>query len=214
MTAGTTSVSAAESLEMLDLEVRDADRAGAPVPGELLERSPGRDVPVRVLTRARPVDEEQVDVVEAQGLERAREAPAGIVGTVVPVVQLGRHEHLVAGEARGGDRLADAGLVAVHLRRVHVPVADLQRLGHEASRLARGSRKTPSPSCGIVLPSFSRIAGPPQPSVDARATASSASATSATGRRVSSTAVAPGRNSGSTVSTSSTTSARSASDFP
>ena len=41
LTAGTVSVSVGEPLQMLHLEVRDADRARAPVGLELLERAPG-----------------------------------------------------------------------------------------------------------------------------------------------------------------------------
>ena len=69
-----------EALEMVDLEVRDADRARAAVALELLERLPGRDEVAVVERRQRPVDEEQVDVVEAERRQRRVERPAASSG--------------------------------------------------------------------------------------------------------------------------------------
>jgi hypothetical protein len=53
-------------LQVLDLEVRHADRAGAAVALELLERLPGRHEVAVVERGQRPVDKEQVHVVEAE----------------------------------------------------------------------------------------------------------------------------------------------------
>ena len=148
-----------QPLQVLDLEVRDADRARAAVLAELLERPPGRDVVAVVERGEGPVDEEQVDVVEAQLGERAVERPAGVVGPVEAVVQLAGHEDVAAVEPGRADRLADAPLVAVHLGGVDVPVADLQRLAHGAAVSPGSIWKTPKPSCGIELPSFRSIFG-------------------------------------------------------
>ena len=76
-----------QPLEVVDPEVRDADRAGAAVFLELLERAPGGDV-IAVVQRRRPVDQEQVDVVEAELLERPLEGAARVVRAVIAVVQL------------------------------------------------------------------------------------------------------------------------------
>ena len=53
------------------------------------------------------------------------------------VVELGGDVDLVPGDAGGGDGLADALLVAVHLRGVDVPVADLEGGGHRRRGLRR-----------------------------------------------------------------------------
>jgi hypothetical protein len=116
-----------EPLEMLDLEVRDADRSRAAVGVELLERIPRRDEVAAVQRRQRPVDEEEVDVVGAELLERPVECTPRVVRLVEAVVELARDPDIVAVEPRGGDRGADAVLVAVHLGGVDVAIAGLER---------------------------------------------------------------------------------------
>jgi hypothetical protein len=49
---------------------------------------------------------------------------------VAGVAELARHRHVGPVEAGGADRLADAALVAVYLRRVDVAAADLERRRH------------------------------------------------------------------------------------
>jgi hypothetical protein len=56
-----------EPLEVRRLEVRDADRAGLALRHELREGAEGGYVLVAL--RQRPVDEEKVDVVEAETVE-------------------------------------------------------------------------------------------------------------------------------------------------
>ena len=85
----------------------------------------------------RPVDEEQVDLVEAERGHGPVEGAARVVGLVEAVVELGGDVELVAGDAGGGDRLADALLVLVHLRGVDVAVADLERLGDDLGGVLR-----------------------------------------------------------------------------
>ncbi len=101
----------------------------------LLERVPRLDV--AVLLRHRPVDEVQVDVLEAEPLERRVHRGEGLLRALVVVEQLRRDEELVARDAGVGDRLADAFLVAVDRRGVDVAVADLERVADDPLRLGR-----------------------------------------------------------------------------
>ena len=126
-----------EALEMRDLEVRDADRPRATVGLELLERLPGRDEVAVVERRQRPVDQKQVDVLEAERRERLVERAAGVVGLMEAVVQLARDVDVTALEPACADRLADTVLVAVHLRRVDVAIAGVERVRHRLRRLGR-----------------------------------------------------------------------------
>src|SRR5450631_3848663 len=111
---------------MLDLEVGDADRAGATVGAELLQRPPRGDEVAAVQGRERPMDQEQVDVIEAQLAERCLERAASVVRPVVAVVELAGDEHLRSVQAGAAYGLPDAALVAVHLGGVDVPVAHLE----------------------------------------------------------------------------------------
>jgi len=84
------------------------------------------------------MNQKQVQVVEAQRLQRLVECLAGVVGPVGVVAQLACDEHLAAVQIGPPDRLADLLLVAVHLGRVDVPIAGLQRGadgGHGVLRL-------------------------------------------------------------------------------
>src|SRR5580693_4954831 len=123
--------------QVLRLEVGDADGPGAALSVELLERLPGRDEVTAVARRQRPVDEEQVDVVEAERLERGVERLAGGVGLVGVVAQLAGDEDVAPVEARLGDGLAHLGLVAVHLGGVDVPIAGFERGAHGGRRVLR-----------------------------------------------------------------------------
>jgi hypothetical protein len=73
------------------------------------------------------VDQVEVDVVEAQALEALLQRAPGLVVAMGVVEALRGHEDLVAGQAGGPDRLADALLVAVGRRRVDVAVAGPER---------------------------------------------------------------------------------------
>jgi hypothetical protein len=73
------------------------------------------------------VDQEQVEVVDVQRLQRALEGAERVVVRVEGVVQLAGHEDVATVDAGRPDRLADLLLVAVHLRGVDVPVAHLER---------------------------------------------------------------------------------------
>ena len=109
-------------VDLGDAEVGDADRAGvAALPG-LLHARPGPRRPT-----LRPVDDVQVDVVDAE----PPEAVLGLARRIgVAREELGRDEHLLPGDAALAQRPADALLVAVGLRRVDVAVAELERPAH------------------------------------------------------------------------------------
>jgi hypothetical protein len=97
---------------------------------EVLQRSVGVDGQLE-LARQRMVQDEQVDLVDA---ELARALVEGVQRLVVPVVgdpDLGLDEHLRAVETRAAQeatyRLTDLPLVAVRRSRVDVPIAHVQR---------------------------------------------------------------------------------------
>src|SRR4051794_26471581 len=124
-----------EPLQVGDREVGDADRAGLPVGQRLLEALPRLDV--AVFAGPRPVDEVEVDVVGAELGQALVQPLDGRVEAVAVVVELGGDEDLVAGQPGLRQRLADALLVAVHLRGVDVPVAGVEGRPYRLRRLLR-----------------------------------------------------------------------------
>ncbi len=130
-----------QQLQVRHPEVRDADRADPALGVQLLEGAPDVQEGVAV-HRARPVDQVQVQPVEAEAAERLVEgaqhpAAALLAGPVdgAGVPQLGGHEQLVAGHAGLGDRLAGARLVLVDRGGVDRAVAGLQRGAHRRDGL-------------------------------------------------------------------------------
>jgi len=132
-----------DAVEVGRLEVRDADGGGAAVGDELGQGLPRGDEVAVVQRRQRPVDEEEVDPVQVQRRQGRVEGAAGVVGPVEAVVELAGDVELVAGDAGGLDRLADALLVLVHLRGVDVAVADLECRGHRLGGLLRRHLEDP-----------------------------------------------------------------------
>ena len=134
-TAGTTSASAASlsrcSIWKLETPIERARPSGLNSSSVL----PGRDIAVVALPRQRPVDEEEIDVAQAGRRERPLECTTRVVGRVRAVPELARDEEIAPLETRRANCLAHACLVAVHLRRVEVPVADLERLGDHPGRV-------------------------------------------------------------------------------
>jgi hypothetical protein len=110
--------------QVVRLEVGDADGLRPAAGVDLLHDGPPLDV---VAHRGqRPVDEEQVEVVEAHVRQALVERAQDVIALLPVVVQLAGHEDLAAVQAGLTHRLPDLLLVAVHLRGVDVPVADLQ----------------------------------------------------------------------------------------
>src|SRR5882757_10726790 len=124
-----------EAVEVRGLEVRYADAAGASIPGELLENTPGGDEITVGERREWPVDEEQVDVVGSQRVECAVERTPCIIRLVETVVQLAGDVDVGTVHPCVADTLADFPFVSIHLGRVDVPVSRLQRSLHRRSRL-------------------------------------------------------------------------------
>jgi hypothetical protein len=139
-------------LEVGDGPVGDADGLGLALLVQLLHGAPGGLVVLGellldhvlallvqlghvvgvLLGRDRPVDEEQVDVVQPELLERVVERPLDLVRLVHVVPHLGADEQVLALDAGGlleevADRLADLALVLVEPGAVEVAVAGLQR---------------------------------------------------------------------------------------
>ena len=102
---------------MLLAEVRDADRAGPALGEQLLDRLVRRDRPLEV-GRDRLVEQEEVDVVEAEPPQTAFEADERLLVAVVAEPQLRRDEQLAAVDPGARIALADLALVAVRGGRV------------------------------------------------------------------------------------------------
>ena len=114
-----------EFLEVRDLEVRDADRAGEAVVVQLFEGAPGRHVIVAL--RQRPVDEQQVHIVERHPLERFPQPADRAVTTLKSPVEFRRDEEVFTRDPRAADAFGHPRLVAVLGRGVDVPVSGLGR---------------------------------------------------------------------------------------
>src|SRR4051794_20743248 len=111
-----------ERVQLVDAEVRDADRAGVPLVARRLHSRPR---PRR--TALRPVDDVEVDVLEAEAFETLLCLGRRIL---VLRIELRRHVDLVAREAARPQRSAHALLVAVGLGGVDVAIAGLERPAH------------------------------------------------------------------------------------
>ena len=77
------------------------------------------------------MDQEQVELIDAEVRERLLEGALDVVGGVVGVSQLAGDEELLARDAGGRDRPADAEFGAVGLGGVDMAVAGLQRLADD-----------------------------------------------------------------------------------
>ncbi len=113
-----------QPLQVLGKEVGDTDGPDPAVGVQLLERLVRVDV--RAPGRQRPVDQVEVDVVQAELLQRRVEGAQRGVVPLVAVPELGGDEEFLAGEPGGGDGLAGALLVAVDRRCVDAAVPGLQ----------------------------------------------------------------------------------------
>ena len=122
--------------DLVDLgggEVRDPNRPRLPLRAQVDQRLPRLDVPAD--RRQRPVDEVQVDVVEAKAGQALVEPGEGLAASVLRTRELGGHEELLARQPRRGDRPPHAGLVAVRCRGVDEPVSGPECVADGRERL-------------------------------------------------------------------------------
>ncbi len=141
------------------VEVRHADRADDALLAQLDERLPRLDV--EVLRGHRPVDQVEVHELELEPVEALLEGVLGLLITVVAVEALGRDEDLVAVQPRRrgwpGPPRPRSG------RRRPCRCGGSRARTRACSGLQRSPRdriwKTPNPSCGISVPSFSSTSG-------------------------------------------------------
>ena len=128
-----------DPLQMVAVEIRDADRANASVLPETDQRLPG--LHVKAGARPGPVDEIEVDWLAPESPRAEVEGAKGIVEAVVAIAEFGRDEHVPA----VAQRLAHPFLVAVHRGRVDEAIAVGDRLPHDVGRGASRGLKDAQP---------------------------------------------------------------------
>ena len=124
--------------QVVDHEVADADRADLAVGQQRLQGAVGLEGAVERAGQ-RLVEDQQVDLLDAELAGALLEAVQRLVVAVVGDPDLRLQEHLGAVEAGGADRLADLALVAVGGGGVDVAVAGVERRS-TASRVSSGGR--------------------------------------------------------------------------
>src|SRR5262245_563556 len=87
------------------------------------------------------MDQIQVQVAQLEALEARAAGPLGLLVALVVVPALRRDVQLLAGNARGAQRFADAALVAIGRGGVDVPIARRERLRHRDLGLPRRDLK-------------------------------------------------------------------------
>ena len=128
---------------MRRFEVRDADRAERAILEQRKEPLPR--IHVAILLRVRPVDQEEVDVREAEALGAVREGLSCLILAVPALVELRRDEDLVAVHAARSDPAPDPGLVPIVLGGVDQPVTVPERGGHDLLGLLLPHRRRAEP---------------------------------------------------------------------
>ena len=124
-----------EAGEVGDEKVADTDRCGPTVRVERFEGAPGVDV--EVVVGHGPVNQVQVEVVEAQGLETAAEGALNVAAFMVIVSELRGDEDLLPGDPRRVKGCADFSFVVVSGGCVDVPVTDREGVFDDALRVGR-----------------------------------------------------------------------------
>ena len=110
---------------MLDHEIADPDRADLAVSKQGLQGAVGLQGPVE-RRRQRLMQDQQVDVFDAELAGALLEGVQRLVVSVVADPNLGLQEDLRSVQIRGVHRLGDLALVAVGRRRVDVAIAVAQ----------------------------------------------------------------------------------------
>ncbi len=112
-----------DPLQMVLVEIRNADRLDAAGLPELDQRLPG--LGIFVLAGHRPVDQEQVDLLDAELVHRHVEGAQRRIALVRTVAQLGRDEQFASRHAGAADRLSDPLLILVALGGIDQAIAGL-----------------------------------------------------------------------------------------
>src|SRR5438552_4773068 len=122
-------------LQVANRVVADPDRAGESLVADLLQRLPG------FLPQARhgPVDQVQVDVVEAELAATLLERPQRRLVAVVVVPELRRDEDLFPRDPALPDRGPEIPFVPVELRGIEMAVPDFEGVCDRLARLLSGS---------------------------------------------------------------------------
>ena len=132
-TAGQTPVRSTISSTWAGVKFETPIDARLPLRAQVDQRLPRLDVLAD--RRQRPVDEVQVDVVEAKAGQALVEPGEGLAASVLRTRELGGHEELLARQPRRGDRPPHAGLVAVRCRGVDEPVSGPECVADGRERL-------------------------------------------------------------------------------
>jgi hypothetical protein len=98
------------------------------------------------------MDQVQVEIIEAEPVQRLGEGSLGAVFAAVLDPQLGSDEQLVPRDAAGGDGPADGLLVLVRLGGVEVAVADGEGVGDGLLGLVGVDLEDAEPQDGIWTP--------------------------------------------------------------
>jgi hypothetical protein len=137
---------AEQALEVVLHEVRDADCARAAGGEHLFDRLVCADGAVE-LARDRVVQQEEIDVVDAEPPQAAVEADECLVA-VVADPELGDHEDLAAVDLGAPDPLADLALVAIGGGRVDEGIAARDRSLDRVRRFLRRALEDAEPEGG------------------------------------------------------------------
>ena len=122
-----------DPLEVIAIEIRDADRADPPLLLQTDERLPAFDIAVDA--RARPMDQVQIERVAAELFDARVKSAQRFVEAVIRIAEFRRHEDVSPAE----QRLADAVLVSIHGRRIDQAIAFVDR--HSDHPLRRVGRR-------------------------------------------------------------------------
>jgi len=114
------------------LEVRHARRPHQAFPDEIEDRAVRLDVLVDA--RQRPVDQEEIDVVEGEEFQAPQQGRARLVIAMIPAAQLRRDEQFIARHAPRRDPPPHPGLVPVARGGIDQAIPLPDRQGHRRSR--------------------------------------------------------------------------------
>ncbi len=113
-------------------KIGNADMAREPVALRTIQRP---DAGLERHRRVRPVDEQEVDLIEPERVQALLRGTAKIRRADVGPPHLGRHEDRIAGHAGGAQALADFPFVGIHGRGIEMAIAGFERCADETDAL-------------------------------------------------------------------------------